>query len=196
MSLVGSLVSVAAFFHLLCGVSANWRYKSRPDLAPPSLNITVSAGSEVSDGFIFVAPYSGISWDSPLAHGPLQPGPYIFTSDGELVWSGFGYVAGFITNFQAGKWKGEDVLFSLEASRNTKHGHGHGHAKILNRNYETIKDVRGGNAALLDIHEFLIVDEKTALVESYRPTPFHLSEYGTGPYSQWIVDAVFQGKPA
>ncbi|OCK73754.1 hypothetical protein K432DRAFT_420604 [Lepidopterella palustris CBS 459.81] len=157
-------------------------YKSRPDLSPLTLNITVSATSELSPGLILVAPYSGVSWDSPLTHGPLQPGPYIFTSGGELVWSGFGYVIGFVANFQAAKWKGEDVLFAFEASRITKHGHGHGHAK----------EVRGGNTALLDIHEFHVVGEKTTLVESYNPVPFDLKKYGAGPKSQWIVDALFQ----
>lgn len=85
-------------------------------------------------------------------------------------------------------------MFAFEGSRNTQHGHSHGHAKILNKNYETIKEVRSGNHALLDLHEFQIVDEKTALVESYRPIPFDLRRYGAGPKSQWIVDATFQGK--
>jgi Arylsulfotransferase (ASST) len=184
------LIIIANFFST---AAANWQYKSRPDLSPPTLNITVSSASEISPGYLFVAPYSGVSWDSPLAHGPLQPGPYIFTSTGELVWSGFGYVSGFITNFQAAKWKGEDVLFAFESSRNFRHGHGHGHAKILNRNYETIREVRGGNSALLDVHEFHILDEKTALVQSYKPIPFDLKSYGAGPKSQWIVEAIFQG---
>jgi hypothetical protein len=158
------------------------------------LNITVPATSEVSPGLIFVAPYSDVSEQSSLNHGPLQPGPYIFTSSGELVWSGFGYISGFVTNFQTAKWKGEDILFAIEASRNIKHGHGHGHVKILNRNYETIKEVRGGKNALLDIHEFHIVDEKTALVEIYKPIPFDLKTYGAGPKSQWIIEALFQDK--
>jgi Arylsulfotransferase (ASST) len=183
---------VISFIYL--GVSANWQYKSRPDLSPPTLNITVPATSEVSPGLIFVAPYSDVSVQSPLNHGPLQPGPYIFTSSGELVWSGFGYISGFVTNFQTAKWKGEDILFAIEASRNTKHGHGHGHIKILNRNYETIKELRGGNSALLDIHEFHVVDERTALVDSYKPVPFNLKTYGVGPKSQWITEALFQDK--
>ncbi len=56
------------------------------------------------------------------------------------------------------------ILFAFEGSRNTQHGHSHGHAKILNGNYETIKEVRSGRHQLMDLHEFRIVDEKTALV--------------------------------
>jgi Arylsulfotransferase (ASST) len=185
------LISFSLLFY---SVSANWNYKSRPDLSPPTLNITVPASPKVASGYIFVAPYSWLSWDEPLAHGPLQPAPYIFTSTGELVWSGFGYFSGWTANFQAAKYKGEDVLFAFEGSRNTKHGHSHGHAKILNRNYETIKEVRSGNHALLDLHEFEIVSGRTALVESYRPAPYDLRKYGAKPESQWIVDATFQGK--
>lgn len=192
---LSSLLSFLVISNLSSFVSADWKYKSRPDLAPPTLNITVSATSGISSGYIFVAPYSGVSWDSPVAHGPLQSGPYIFTSTGELVWSGFGYVTGFVANFQAARWKGEDVLFAFEASRNTRHGHGHGHAKILNKNYETIKEIRGAQSVLLDIHEFHILDETTTLVESYKPIPFNLQPYGTGPKAQWIVNAIFQGYP-
>lgn len=101
-------------------------------------------------------------------------------------------MSGFVANFQVATWNSEDVLVAFEASRNPKHGHGHGHAKILNRNYETVKEVRGSNN-LLDIHEFRVLNEKTALVESYRPTPINLRDYGAGPWSQWIVDAVIQG---
>jgi arylsulfotransferase ASST len=175
------------------GVPANWKYKPRPDLSPPTLNITVPATSNVSPGFIFVAPYSDVISDAPLSHGPLQPGPYIFTSSGELVWSGFGYIAGFVANFQVAKWKGQDILFAIEASRNTNHGHGHGHIKILNQHYETTKEVRGGNSALLDIHEFHVVNEKTALVERYNPIPIDLRRYKAEPETQWIVEALFQG---
>lgn len=179
---------------LLSIASADWKFKSRPDLSPPTLNTTVPASADVAPGYIFVAPYSWLSWDAPLAHGPLQPAPYIFASTGGLVWSGFGYFSGWGGNFQSAKYKGEDVLFAFEGSRNTKHGHSHGHAKILNKNYETIKEVRSGNHALLDLHEFEIVDGKTALVESYRPVPYDLTKYGAKPESQWIVDATFQGK--
>jgi hypothetical protein len=175
-------------------VLADWQYKSRPDLSPPTLNITIPAAQEISPGYIFIAPYSWLSWSTPQPFGPIQPAPYIFTSTGNLVWSGLGYFSGWGTNFQAARWKGEDVLFAFEGSRNTMHGHSHGHVKILNSKYETVKEVTAGSHALLDLHEFQIVDEKTAVVEIYQPLPYDLDAYGTGPESQWIVDARFQGK--
>ena len=193
-SAMAYLHSALSLFALFSTVSADWQYKSRPDLAPPNLNITVPASRPVSPGYIFVAPYSWLSWAETPPFGPLQPAPYIFTSSGELVWSGFGYFGGWGTNFQASRWKGQDVIFGFEGSRNALHGHSHGHAKILNSSYETIKEVRGGRHQVLDLHEFHIIDEKTVVVEIYHPVPFDLHAHGAPPRSQWIVDARFQGK--
>jgi hypothetical protein len=187
-----SLVSLIVTFASIPGTSADWQYKSRPDLSPPILNITIPA-QNTSEGYIFIAPYSGRSFSYPTPHGPAQPAPYIFTDKGELVWSGFGYVNGWAANFQAAKWRGKDVLFAHEGNRNTLKGHSHGHVKILDQSYETIKELRAGNHRLSDLHEFHIVDEKTALVESYTPIPYDLSAYGGSPEAQWIINAEFQG---
>ena len=92
--------------------SANWRYKSRPDLSPPTLNITIPATHEVEKGYLFVAPFAG--FPEGTHHGPQQAAPYIFTDTGDLVWSGFTYFSIWATNFQAGRWKGQDILFSFE----------------------------------------------------------------------------------
>src|SRR3979411_3181585 len=70
-------------------VSANWKYKSRPDLAPPTLNITIPATKDVKKGYLFMAPFAG--YPEGTHHGPLQAAPYIFTDTGDLVWSGFTY---------------------------------------------------------------------------------------------------------
>lgn len=174
-------------------VLADWQFKTRPDLSPPKLNITVPATNAVSPGYIFIAPYSWLSWETLTTHGPLQPAPYIFTDAGELVWSGIGYVSGWGGNFQVARYKGNDVLFAFEGSRNALHGHSHGHVKILDQHYGTIKEVRAGNNQLLDLHEFHVLDERTAVGESYDPVPYDLTPYGLNSESQWIVDGVVQG---
>lgn len=171
-------------------VAADWQYKSRPDLAPPNLNIAIPANG-TSPGFLFVAPFSGYS-DIGVSHGPRQSAPYIFTDDGELVWSGFSYFSIWAANFQAGKVNGENVLFSFEGSHNTNYGHGHGHITFLNQNYETIKELRAGNHKITDKHEFHIVNEKTGLIQVYQPTPVDLSRWASSKEQQWIVDAIFQ----
>ncbi|KIW17244.1 hypothetical protein PV08_04435 [Exophiala spinifera] len=170
--------------------SANWRYKSRPDLAPPTLNITIPATSEVEKGYLFIAPFSG--YPEGTRHGPLQAAPYIFTDTGDLVWSGFTYFSIWATNFQAAKYKGKDVLFCFEGSHNAAYGHGHGHTTFLDQNYETIRELRAGNHRLTDKHEFHIINEETALIQIYHPVPYDLSPYGGSEEQQWIVDARFQ----
>lgn len=172
-------------------VLGDWQYRSRPDLAPPTLNITIFPDEDISPGYLFLAPFSGYS-DIDTFHGPRQAAPYIFTSQGELVWSGFSYFSIWATNFQAGKVDGKDILFSFEGSHNPRYGHGHGHITFLNQNYETIKELRAGNHKIIDKHEFHIINETTGLVQIYQPVPKDLTPYGGTSEQQWIVDAIFQ----
>lgn len=170
---------------------ADWQFKSRPDLAPPRLNITIPATKEVEKGYLFMAPFSG--YPEGTRHGPAQAAPYIFTDEGDLVWSGFTYFSIWATNFQAARYKGEDVLFCFEGSHNAAYGHGHGHTTFLNQNYETIRELRAGNHRLTDKHEFHIINEETALIQIYHPVPYNLTRFGGSEAQQWIVDARFQG---
>lgn len=171
-------------------VKADWQYRSRPDLAPPNLNITIPA-KNTSDGYLFIAPFSGFA-DVGNSHGPRQAAPYIFTDSGELVWSGFSYYSIWATNFQAGVVDGKDVLFLFEGSHNPGYGHGHGHITFLDQNYETTKELRAGNHKICDKHEFHIKDEKTGLIQIYQPRPYDLSKWASSNEQQWIVDAIFQ----
>lgn len=178
---------------LLPFASADWQFKSRTDLAPPRLNITIQASPDVEKGYLFVAPFPGLTTTGTEMHGPCQEGPYIFRDDGELVWSGYTYYSIWAANFQAARWNGKDVLFSFEGDHNPGYGHGHGHATILDQHYETIRELRAGNHKLMDKHEFHVIDEKTALIQVYQPVPRDLSRWGGSALQQWIVDAVFQG---
>ncbi|KAH0829768.1 hypothetical protein AYO21_06749 [Fonsecaea monophora] len=185
-----TLVALTTCLSLLPTATANWRYKSRPDLAPPTLNITIPATKEVEKGYLFMAPFAG--YPEGTHHGPAQAAPYIFTDTGDLVWSGFTYFSIWATNFQAGRWKGKDILFCFEGSHNGAYGHGHGHTTFLDQNYETIRELRAGNHRLTDKHEFHIINEETALIQIYHPVPYNLTAYGGSEEQQWIVDAKFQ----
>ena len=171
--------------------TANWQFRSRPDLAPPRLNITIPAADTVEKGYIFVAPFEG--YRDVWRHGPLQPGPYIFRDDGDLVWSGFSIFSIWAANFQAARWKGKDVLFSFEGAHNPGYGHGHGLITILDQHYETIHEIRAGNSKISDKHEFHVINETTAVIQVYQPLPRDLSEFGGTAQQQWIVNAIFQG---
>ncbi|KAF1962788.1 hypothetical protein CC80DRAFT_487258 [Byssothecium circinans] len=173
-------------------VAADWQFKSRSDLAPPRLNITIPAADNVASGYLFVAPFAGYADTAGEQHGPRQAGPYIFRDDGDLVWSGYGIYSIWSTNFQAAKWKGEDVLFSFEGDHNAGYGHGHGHTTIMNKHYETIRELRAGNHKLTDKHEFHVISDNTAVIQVYQPVPRDLTPWGASEEQQWIVNAIFQ----
>ncbi|KAI9043029.1 arylsulfotransferase family protein [Aspergillus affinis] len=173
-------------------VVADWQFKSRSDLAPPRLNITITAGPDVEKGYLFVAPFAGFPDKAGEMYGPRQAAPYILRDDGELVWSGYGYYSIWSTNFQKARWKGKDVLFSFEGDHNAGYGHGHGHTTILDQHYETIRELRAGNHKLTDKHEFHVINEETALIQIYQPVPADLTRWGASPEQQWIVDSLFQ----
>ncbi|KAK5656723.1 hypothetical protein OQA88_4271 [Cercophora sp. LCS_1] len=184
--------SLAAVLTLLDFASADWQFRSRSDLAPPRLNITIPATKDADKGYLFIAPFAGYADTPTEQHGPRQAGPYIFRDNGDLVWSGYGLYSIWTTNFQAGRWKGKDVLFSFEGDHNAGYGHGHGHITFLDQRYETIRELRAGNHKLVDKHEFHIVNEETGLIEVYQPVPRDLSAYGGSPEQQWIVNAIIQ----
>ncbi|KAI1769285.1 ASST-domain-containing protein [Hypoxylon sp. FL1150] len=184
--LIGAVLSFP--FH----TAADWQFKSRSDLAPPKLNITIPATSDVEKGYLFVAPFAGYPDTPTEQHGPRQAGPYIFRDDGDLIWSGYGIYSIWATNFQAARWRGKDILFSFEGDHNPGYGHGHGHITILDNHYETIRELRAGNHKLVDKHEFHIVNEETGLIQIYQPVARDLKGWGGSPQQQWIVNAIIQ----
>jgi hypothetical protein len=182
-------ILVAALLQL---AAADWQFKSRTDLAPPRLNITIPAADNVEKGYLFVSPFAGFHDTAFEQHGPRQAGPYIFRDNGDLVWSGYGIYSIWSTNFQAAKFKGQDVLFSFEGDHNAGYGHGHGHTTIMDQHYETIREVRAGNHKLTDKHEFHVINEETAVIQIYQPVPRDLTAWGASEEQQWIVNAIFQ----
>jgi len=94
MKLFRLLLPATTLLHTL--IVADWQYRSQPDLSPPKLNITVPATSS-EKGYLFIVPYPGHKGE-----GPVQPGAYIFRDNGDLVWSGVGYFAGWVAYFRTG----------------------------------------------------------------------------------------------
>ncbi|KAF7542387.1 hypothetical protein G7Z17_g11614 [Cylindrodendrum hubeiense] len=170
--------------------TADWQFRSRPDLAPPRLNITVPAQQgSVEEGFIFVAPYPG---SAPGHQGPDQPAAYIFRDDGDLIWSGLGYFAACAGNFGVDTWNGEQVLRIFQGQNSETLGRAYGYHSILNNKYENIKTVRGLSNKLGSAHEFRVIDGKTALVEIGTTKPVGLSPWGGVKGQDWIISTGFQ----
>ncbi|KAM0323312.1 hypothetical protein ACHAQA_008904 [Verticillium albo-atrum] len=171
-------------------VAADWQYRSRPDLSPPRLNITVPADSDrVDKGLIFVGPYPGFT---PTSHGPIQSAPYIFRDDGELVWSGAGHIVGWIANFRVDTVDGAQVLRAFQGQMSSQLGIMQGHHVILNNKYETVKTVKSRSHQLVSGHEFRVLDGKSVLVEVPYVKPVDLSPWGGTEEQDWIVSSGFQ----
>jgi len=127
----------------------------------------------VALGYIFVAPYPSFEPDKAVLE---QPAAYIFGDNGNLVWSGPGYLGCWVGNFQAARYKGRPVLQAFQGTVDRLRGHGFGTVALLNETYQQIATVQSRNK-LMDLYEFRIVNEETALVEIYRPTPYDLGPY-------------------
>ncbi|KAJ6031719.1 hypothetical protein N7540_002451 [Penicillium herquei] len=185
----GRLSSLASL--LFAGyATANLAYKSRPDLAPPVLNITISATNDTAEGLIFYTPENIYADDT--GHGPAQSGPYI-TEKGDLVWSGFGFVGPRSENFQVHTYRGEQMLSIFEGSHNSPIGHGHGHTSIFDNRYRLLDEIKGGGHTLADQHEFLFFDNHSAVFTVFDPEIADLSPYGATEESQsWILDNKIQ----
>lgn len=174
------------------------QFKSRPDLTVPIWNISSNYDefkNQLSPGYIFVTPYSAATKD--LDESIDQPGSYIYTNEGDLVWSSYGQIGGISLNFQASELYNEQILFAFEGQFSSRGGHGYGHIKILNDHYLPIKDIRGGDHQLIDIHEFQIITnkngDKSGLIEGYSPIQYDLSEWNNGDKEKtWIVNTVVQ----
>lgn len=180
-----SILAVPAVF-------ADWQFRSRPDLSPPRLNITVPADQDaVEKGYIFVFAYPGFV---PGFKGPAQPAPYILRDDGELVWSGLGYISGWGAHFRPGEYLGQKVLFAFQGQMSAQQGIMHGNHVILNQNYDIIKTVKAGNHRLESAHEFRLLDGKTVLIETPLVKPVSLAPWGGSEGQDWIISNGFQGE--
>jgi Arylsulfotransferase (ASST) len=147
-----------------------WSFRSRPDLRPPVVAVTVKA-RHTAPGHIFVAPKNG-----PEEDGPGQDGAMIVDEDGQVVW--FRPVQREerdVMNFKVQRYKGEPVLTWWEGVHT---GYGQGEYVIADSSYQEITRVRAANGYEGDHHEFLITPQDTALFDIYGLERRDLSSLG------------------
>ncbi|HKP90505.1 MAG TPA: arylsulfotransferase family protein [Thermoleophilaceae bacterium] len=154
------------------------RFRSRPDLQPSALKVNV-ASTEATEGHIFLAP-----------KGPgSQGGPTILDPDGRLVW--FRPMPGALQayNFRVQRYQGKPVLTWFQGEQAT--GVGRGEGLIYDTAYRPVARVRTGNGYDQDLHEFVLTDRGTALIDAYNPVTADLSGVG-GPRDGLVWDCVVQ----
>src|SRR5215218_5892137 len=141
-----------------------WAFRSRPDLSPAAIEVTMRAQDTSSDYMLLA-----------LKEGAGEHGPMIVDDQGQLVWFGKYRSA---RDFRVQRYRGRPVLTWWEGR--VVLGHGVGEYVIFDDSYRQIARVRAGNGYQGDLHEFLITPEDTALLTSYTPTRTDLSPIG-GP---------------
>jgi hypothetical protein len=152
-------------------------FVSRPDLRPPGVAVSGRCGSP---GFLFIG---------PTAHGGAVNGPLAVHGDGEPMW--FAPGADWATNVRPDSYRDQPVL-SWWAGERIPSGYGHGDGFIVDRRYRRLAQVRAGNRRRIDMHEFRLTPEGTALCTCYPDTvPVDLSSVGD-PKDGRVYESIVQ----
>src|SRR5215218_8946631 len=160
------------------------RYRSRPDLRPPEIEVTRAARSTAA-GLIFVSPKKVFG---ARPRPGLQSGPLIVDERGEPVWF-TPLDRGNVTDFRVQQYQGRPVLTWWQGRQVL--GTGEGVIQIADTSYRPVKQVRGGNGYELDFHETTITPQGTLLGLVYNPVARDLRSVG-GPRDGRVVDAIVQ----
>lgn len=154
-------------------------FLSAPALQPPVLDVTASAPGR-TPGYLFAAPYQG----------PGPSGPEIFAENGELIW--FQPLSGETeaTNLQVQSYDGRPVLTWWQG-RIPAQGFGEGEEMIYSSAYTQIGRVHAGNGYKVDLHDFHITPQGTALLTVFDPIQCDLAAVG-GPAGGAVTDSLFQ----
>ena len=159
-------------------------YRSRPDLRPPAVTIARPAEG-VAPGRVLLGPKFVAG--APRKRGD-QSGPMIVDDRGEPFF--FTPVRGFgAADVRIQEYRGQPVLTWWQGRAIA--GQGEGEAVVLDASYREVARVRGGNGYPLDLHEFLLTPQGTALVIAYRPVRRDLRAHG-GPRDGLVVDNIVQ----
>jgi hypothetical protein len=140
-------------------------YRSRPDLHPPAVKVK-TASSDASLGYLFMAPKT---W-------PGQSGPMIFDEHGQIVWF-HPLPRGFRTyNFRTATYLDKPVVTWWQGRKPQWRSGGTG--MIAGPSYRVIATVKGGNGYRVNIHEFRLTPQGTALILGYSAVGWDLRAVG------------------
>lgn len=153
-------------------------FNSRPDLKPPALEVT---GATNAPGYVLIDP----SWGNGS-----QVGPLIVDNRGEPVWFNPIPQQDLATNFRVQAYQGRDVLTWWQGREVQYYGQGEG--VIADHSYREVGRVQAGGGRQVDLHEFVLTPEGTALFTCFpRFVTADLSSIG-GPRQTTLVDSIFQ----
>ncbi len=152
-------------------------FRSRPDLRPAAASV---AGSFGIGSHLFLGPKA--------IHG-AQGGPLIVDSHGQPVF--FRPVVRWATSVRVQQYRGEPVLTWWEGVVD-KQGYGAGEGVIVDRSYREVARIRAVNGHTVDLHEFLLTPEGTALITCRPPiVRADVSAIG-GPRKGTVYESIVQ----
>ena len=133
-----------------------WRFRSRTDLAPAAVKLLKSS-RHASPGDIFLAPQ----------FGPVENGPEILDSSGNLIWFDRVQHGDVASDFRVQTYQGRPVLTWWQGY--TDAGIGVGQDVIYDSTYSPKATLRAADWLPTDLHEFQLTPSGTALITSYFP---------------------------
>ena len=140
-------------------------FVSRPDLRPPVVSAT---GGGADPGYLFLGPGAGAG----------VAGPLLVDERGEPVWFKPIPKELWLSNFRPSQYRGQPVVTWWEGKM-TRQGYGRGEGVIADSSYREIARVRAQNGRDIDVHEFVLTREGTALFVCYpESVTADLSPYG------------------
>jgi hypothetical protein len=154
------------------------RFVSEPDLRPTI--VRYQGAPAAAPGLMFIGPDR-----SP----PVQAGAMIVDGP-ELVWFHSVPYRHWATNLQVRSWRGQPVLTWWEGRLDA--GYGVGEAIIADTSYRELHRVRAGNGRTMDLHEFQLTPEGTALVTCTPQTVTVDLRHLGGPRTAHALESIFQ----
>ena len=175
-----SAISVGMFPETVAGAGPRRRFRSRPDLIPPATTIQ-RRPEGIAPGELF------INSRNRTARG--QQGPIILDETGEMVfWKAVGNREK-VADVRVQTFRGKPVLTYWQGA--ARQGGGSGEGVVLDTGYKQVARVKAGNGYRLDLHEFQLTPQGTALVTIYNPITRDLSAMG-GSSRGRVVDGIVQ----
>lgn len=168
--------------------SAGAQLVTRPDLTPPRIRVTTPAAG-TAPGLIAIGPKRA-PWFLPPRVLPAQSGPMLIDDQGRArFFQSVSPLRGAVTDVRVQEYQGKPVLTWWQGRAML--GEGHGAGLIFDTSYRPIAKVVGGKGELLDLHEFLLTPQGTALVMIYRHVLRDLRSVGGGRSAE-VIDGIIQ----
>jgi hypothetical protein len=170
-------------------------FASEPGLTPPRITINRSSRKARGHGSVLLTPLP-----SPVVHpesnntvtiNPVGPGgPMIVDGAGNLVWFRQLAPPEVAANLRLQRLNGRSVLTWWEGTV-TPAAFGVGGAVIANHAYNVIRVVHAGNGYPMDLHEFELTPDGSALFTIYSLIRVHLPGTPPGTLSP-LIDSIVQ----